>query len=158
MFCWQKEEIAVSFSVLFVSLSTCLILYLFRSTPIATIVSSIFLEIIFGFSFCCKCFYEFLLLTLIYLISFLYVIIVLSSPWKKLKLKPTKTSPTSGGHVIIGLNNGSVEIFDVETLQKVAAQECHSKGVKSMTLWDDEKLLVILIEKEKEICSKIVLK
>jgi hypothetical protein len=49
--------------------------------------------------------------------------------------------------VIIGLNNGSVEMFDLESLKNVAAQECHSKGVKSMTLWNDEKLLVIQIQK-----------
>ena len=46
--------------------------------------------------------------------------------------------------LVVGLNNGSVEIFDLSTSDLISSLEVHSKGVKTMTTWNDEKILVRL--------------
>lgn len=46
--------------------------------------------------------------------------------------------------LVVGLNNGSVEIFDLATSDLISSLEVHSKGVKTMTTWNDEKILVRL--------------
>ena len=46
------------------------------------------------------------------------------------------------GVLVVGLNNGVVEMFDLSTSDPIGSHEVHSKGVKTMTTWNDEKVLV----------------
>ena len=48
--------------------------------------------------------------------------------------------------LVVGLNNGSVDAFELATASLMSSHECHSKGVKSMVMWNDEKILVNIFE------------